>query len=124
MKLHDLVNRINMARRAGLSKLRGLPCSRRTRSYLEKLKAMGYLLSIERGKFGAFDRCDVEMAAKLTRIIHHKRSPSISAAKVFDEAKWLDKGRGHMLLDTPRGLLTHVEAIAQNQGGRHIGYVT
>jgi small subunit ribosomal protein S8 len=101
------------------------PASKLTGRVLRIFQKNGYIGEIELIEDGRSGKLRVQLLGRINRCRAIKPRHSV---KVNEFEKWEKRylpavGIGILVVSTPKGLMTHTEAISQGLGGRLIAYV-
>ena len=123
--LADTMNSLKVAEAKGKSTVRVKVVSKLVKGVLDLLKENNYLKSVETDTAARHPEIVVELAGRITDCGVIKPRYAVKAASIEDyEHRVLPaQGVGLIILSTPKGLMTNVQAKKDNQGGRLLAYV-
>ncbi|MFB6145354.1 MAG: 30S ribosomal protein S8 [Candidatus Nanohaloarchaea archaeon] len=123
--LSDALSSINNAARQGKQYATVTPTSNLIQNVLLKLQEEGYIgvfELIEDGKGGKF-KVEVKPATNECQPVKPNFYVGKEDYTKFAKRYLPARGFGKLIVTTPKGVLTHEEAVDQNVGGKLLGYV-
>ncbi len=123
--LANAMNSLKVAEAKGKSTVRIKVASKLVRGVLDLLKENNYLGSVETDTATRHPEIVVELAGRITDCGVIKPRYAVKAAGVenYEQRVLPAQGVGLIILSTPKGLMTNVQAKKENQGGRLLAYV-
>ena len=124
--LANAMNSLKLAESKGKRSVRVKVISKLVKGVLDLLKENGYLNSVEEDT-GSLRHPQIvaELAGRITDCGVIKPRYAVKAGEIDDyEQRVLPaQGVGLLILSTPKGLMTNIQAKQENQGGRLLAYV-
>ena len=122
--LHDIVNSIRIALSKGQKSVNGLRVSKYALAYLKKLANLGYVSKLEVfSNFKNFKRVKLEFSDSLLDIKYHRVQRFIKHSQIPIQLRYLDRGKGHLIISTNQGIMSGVQALKKQLGGVNLGFV-
>ncbi len=123
--LANAMNSLKLAEAKGKRSVRVKVISKLVKGVLELLKENDYLNSVEEDTGSRHPRIVAELAGRITDCGVIKPRYAVKADEIDDyEQRVLPaQGVGLLILSTPKGLMTNIQAKEANQGGRLLAYV-
>jgi len=123
--LANVLSAIKNAEKAGKPELSLSPASKIIKAVLTTLKKEDYISDF---KFSANKKggmVEIKLAGNINKIgvIKPKFSVKISDFEKFEKRYLPAKDFGRLIISTPKGMMTHIEAKEKKQGGILIAYV-
>ncbi len=123
--LSNALSSINNAARIGKKEAVVAPASNLVKNVLLKLQEEGYIGVFELVEDGQGGKFKVEVKPEINQCQSVKPQFFVKSKEYTKWAKRYLPARnfGHLLVTTPKGVLTHEEANDENVGGKLLGYV-
>ncbi len=123
--LSNALSSINNAARIGKKQAVVAPASNLVKNVLLKLQEEGYIGIFELVEDGQGGKFKVEVKPEINQCQSVKPQFFVKSTEYTKWAKRYLPARnfGHLLVTTPKGVLTHEEANDENVGGKLLGYV-
>lgn len=119
--LSNILNADNVGKDFCIAK----PFSKMLKEILTIMNDKGYIGSFEIIKDGRGDLIKINLIGKVNRcgVIKPRFSVKTDGFEKFEKRYLLAKGFGLIIVSTPQGIMTHLEAIEKKIGGKLIAYV-
>jgi small subunit ribosomal protein S8 len=101
------------------------PCSKLLISILKKIKELGYIKEFEVIKDGRGGVVKIELSGRINkcRAVRPRHAVKISEMEKFEKRYLPARNFGYLIISTPRGIMTHVEAKSKGVGGKLLAYI-
>ena len=121
--LYDAINTVKIELKKGKNEIKNLRYSKYIFAYFSKLKALGYIKKLKINNDKKFKSIEILLGPKLLDIKYNKIEKSIKLADIVAQMSVLDRGIGHLLISTSKGILSGEQALKNKIGGINLGYV-
>lgn len=101
------------------------PISKVIKKILEIFKSEGYIGDLELIEDGKGNQLKVQLIGEVNKcgVIKPRYSTKIDEIEKFETRYLPSKDFGFIILSTPKGIMTHIEAKEKKLGGRLLAYV-
>ncbi|VVB76574.1 30S ribosomal protein S8 [Candidatus Tiddalikarchaeum anstoanum] len=123
--LADALSVINNAEKAGKTSCTITPVSKFVRQVLDIFKKEGYITGYEYTDNKRGGVIVVQLAGKINKTgsVKPRFSSKKDELEKFEKRYLPSKDFGFIIISTPKGLITHIEAEEKQTGGKIIAYV-
>jgi len=123
--LSDALSSINNATRVGNERATISPATNLVKNVLIQLQQKGYIGVFELVEDGKGGKFKVEVNDQINEIEPVKPNFFVKADEYIKwEKRYLPaRNFGHLIVTTPKGVMTHEDAKSENVGGKLLGYV-
>ncbi len=122
--LADSLNKIKVYEKIGKDECM-LESTKLVKAVMETLKKHGYILDSKPVKDGKFEKLKVTLAKKINDIgaIKPRHAVELSEYQKYEARYIPSKNFGILVVSTPKGVMSNVEAKEKHLGGRLLAFV-